>query len=327
MNYLSQLAHSYLKDKKCLLRLNLDIDEADKDSFRIKAAVPTLELLINNGCRPLVISHRGRPRGKDEKLSLKPVIGNLKHQLAIALGGKAFFDWLENLRFDPREQANDEVFAKELAARGDFFVNDDFATSHRENASLVQLPRQLPSFAGLILEKEISNLTKIKDEPKQPLVLIIGGVKTDDKIKVIKSFHKKARHFLLGSTYFGHQFPADLSDKVILPEDWVEHDEQKLDIGEKTIERYRKIIAQAGTIIWSGPLGQFEKPKYRRGSEEIAQAVAQSPAFSVVGGGATTKLLGSLGLLEQIGFVSTGGGAMLAFLAGEKLPGLEALSR
>lgn len=313
--------------KTCLLRINLDIKDPAKESLRIDAVIPTFDFLIERGAKILILSHRGRPTGcLDPGFSLKPLIEIL---LAKVRGRhKTSINWLENLRYDAREQENDDCFARELAARGDFFVNDDFATSHRACASLVAITQYLPSYAGLLLEKEVANLSKVMINPEKPLVIVIGGAKIDDKVGMIENFKDKADHFLMGSAYYKFQISKSRfqNEKVIFPEDFIEEDGQKLDIGPETIKKYSEIISSAKTVIWNGPLGLLsDNPTYARGSKKIAQAIIESGAFSAAGGGETTQLLLELGLQDKFSFVSTGGGAMLEFLSGKKLPALEAL--
>lgn len=327
MTFLSQLKKEKMAGKTCLLRVNLDIKDPAKESLRIDAVIPTIKYLLANEAKVLILSHRGRPDGVNPDLSLKPLVEILSKKIGYQL------KWLENLRFDHREQENSDGLAKELASKGDFFVNDDFATSHRSCASLVAITKHLPSYAGLLLEKEIKNLSKVMQDPKKPLVLIIGGNKINDKIEIIEYFKDKADYFLMGSAYFKFQisnlkFQNDiLESKVIFPQDFIEENGKKLDIGPKTIKQYSEIIKTAKTIIWNGPMGLYENKKFIEGSKKIAQAIifARQQIFSVVGGGDTAQFLAEIGLKNKFGFISTGGGAMLKFLSGKKLPALEAL--
>lgn len=339
IRFISQLKKEEMAGKTCLLRINLDIKDPSGDSLRIEASLPTIKFLLENGVKILILSHRGRPKISDQQQEtrdkktdflLKPVIDILYSKLPQIYQGETSIDYLENLRFDPREQANDDSFARELAQKGDFFVNDDFAVSHRANASVVAITKYLPSYVGLRLEEEIRVLSRVMSSPQKPLVLIIGGAKIDDKISVIENFQDKADYILMGSAYTRIRnqelgIKGD-EDKIIFPEDFIGEDDRKLDIGPKTIEKYSEIINQAKTVIWNGPMGLFENPKYLNGSEKIAQAIIQSGAFSVIGGGDTQQLLAQLVIENKFNFVSTGGGAMLEFLSGKKLPALEALT-
>jgi phosphoglycerate kinase len=238
--------------------------------------------------------------------------------------GDAFL--LENLRFWKGEPENSPEFAKRLAALGDLFVNDAFAVAHRKNASVVQLPKLLPAYAGFLMEKEITTLSQVMQHPKQPLVLIFGGNKTVDKIDTIKNLLPQAERVLMGSNAINESELFPSSQKILRPTDWVPAEGRAMDIGSGTIRRYVAEIKKAATIIWNGPLGKFEDQEYCLGSMAIAKAVTESGAFTVVGGGETTHLINVLGLEKKINFLSTGGGAMLEFLAGKNLPGIAALN-
>ena len=254
---------------------------------------------------------------------------------------------LENLRFLPGEVENRMTLGKQLASLGTFYVNDAFSVSHRANASLVAITKFLPSYAGLQLEKEIENLKRVRDHYKKPFVVIIGGAKTADKISVIKSLYGRADYFLTGggiaNTFyyaegrpignsvhekmkFEKRFMDAIGKKIILPlfNDVRIANTKILDIGDKTIKEYCRIISRAKSVIWNGPLGAIEDKRFRRGSEEIARALLKSKARIVVGGGETTMLFEKKKLPANL-FISTGGGAMLEFLEGKKLPGLTAL--
>jgi len=283
------------------------------------------------------------------------------HKTITASRDKIFL--LENLRFLPGEEKNDVKFAKKLASLGNFYVNDAFSVSHRKNASIVAITKFLPSYPGFCLEKEIKNLSKAIKNPKKPLIIILGGAKISDKIGVIKNFMKgptrlrkssgEASKFLIGGAVANTFFSAKKLDignsvyeknmiplaqqllksppstrKIILPIDWLTEKGKILDIGPKTSNLYAEIIKNAKTIIWNGPMGYFENPKFIKGTEAIIEAVIKSRAFSIVGGGETTAEVQSSKLkvksLKHI-FLSTGGGAMLEYLSGKKLPGIEAL--
>ncbi len=262
---------------------------------------------------------------------------------------------MENLRFSPEEEKNDKDFAKLLASLGDIYINDAFAVSHRANASVEAITQFLPSYAGLLLEKEISNLDAVMKKFKKPLVVILGGAKVSDKIGLINNFLKKADYFLIGgamaNTFFvfeglpvGDSFyektrlPAgrqgytreitrEIGRKIILPIDVVIYKRRILDIGPETVKKYDEIIKKAKTIIWNGPMGMFEDKKFAKGTEEIAAAILKNKkAKTVIGGGETISALKpkTYNLKPNI-FLSTGGGAMLEYLAGKKLPGIEAL--
>lgn len=324
------------------MRVDFNVENSN-DSLRLEASLPTIKLLLKKRASVVILSHRGRPEGmnyearsKNHELSLKEFVPFLKKNLkqsvtfledipAALSHGKVFL--MENLRFWPEEENNDLEFAKKLSKLGDFYVNDAFAVSHRENASVTQLPKFLPSYAGLLLEKEIVTLSKVMKNPEKPLVLILGGAKMEDKLPVIKNLLPKADKILLGSSILNSQYFTLLrrNKKVIKPEDYAGKKDGALDIGPETVKKYKEEIKKAKTIIWNGPVGKFEDKKYAAGSIAIAKAVVRSKVFSIVGGGETTQLILELGLRKKIGFLSTGGGAMLEFLAGKKLPGIEAL--
>ena len=254
---------------------------------------------------------------------------------------------LENLRFNPGEDKNDLKFAKKLASLGDFYVNEAFAFCHRPTASIMGISKLLPSYAGFSLEKEIKNLSKVMTGPKKPFIVILGGVKVADKIGLINNFWGKADKFLIGggiaNTFLaarGKQIGNSVyekdkivfarkllkSPKIILPVDVIIKNDSILDIGVKTRKNYAEIIKKAKTIIWNGPMGYIEDKKFKKGSEAVLEAILESKAFSVIGGGETTSLLQASSFKFQANvFISTGGGAMLEFLAGKKLPGIEAL--
>jgi phosphoglycerate kinase len=277
----------------------------------------------------------------------------IRAQIAAAPRGSIFL--LENLRFLPGEEKNNPKLAKQLASLADFYVNDAFAVSHRANASIVAITKFLPSYAGIEMENEIKSLGKAILKPKHPVVLVLGGAKASDKLGVIAYFKNKADWFLLGggsaNTILwlkGVDVKRSIKDSdpkelpvlkkiagyknVILPTDFVwgmgsgGANSAILDVGPKTIRAFAKKIASARTIIWSGPLGLIEKENYARGSIAIARAIGRNRrAFSVSGGGETVMFLKQYTLDKKFSFISTGGGAMVDFLAGKKLPGIESL--
>ncbi len=355
MRRLQDLKKKDIAGKTCLLRVDFNV-ESSRDALRLTASLPTMMFLLKNGARLLILSHRGRPRlirlsggqvsgqakGVERKFSLKPFVAflqkNLKEQVifltkppsALPDNGKVFL--LENLRFWPGEETNSQDFARHLSKLGNFYVNDAFAVSHRANASITQLPKFLPSYAGLLLEKEIATLSRVMIKPKKPLVMIFGGSKIQDKLPVIKNLMPKATKILLGSSVLNQSNSLPKSSKICGPVDWLEENGDARDIGALTIKKYCSEIKKARTVIWNGPVGLFENKKYAGGSVALAKCLANSSAgkrglagLVVVGGGETTQLVLKLNLQNKIGFLSTGGGAMLEFLAGKKLPGIEAL--
>ncbi len=238
---------------------------------------------------------------------------------------------LENIRLYAGEEANDRWFAKELAALGDIFINEAFSASHRAHASIVGIARHLPSGAGFLLAKEVNALKKIAANPKRPLVAIVGGSKIETKTKFLDKLSRDADTVLVGSLVYQEitRKKLALKDSPILkgPVDGVPNRKTPFDIGPKTISIFEQDIKNAKTIFWTGPLGKIEEKRYTKGSLAIARAIVQSPAYSIAGGGDLNRFLFEHGFRDKFTHISTGGGAMLAFLAGEKLPGLEALER
>lgn len=308
-----------LEGKTVLVRADLDVDYSDdiKD-YRLECLTPTLDYLKEKNAKIIVCGHKGRPEGKEvSELSLKPL--------------QTYFDkWgaevLENLRFNPGEEANDEDSAKELASKADFFVNEAFATSHRSHASIIGVPKFLPSAVGLQFEKEVENLSKITDDPKRPLMYIISGVKKD-KMEMVKNLEKQADKILVGGRlpeYFGDEGLESVrnQDKKIVIGNLVQ---DKEDITLNTIEIFKAEINRAASIVLAGVLGKYEDEGHIQGTKEIFKAVAGSRAFKVVGGGDSLTALQMFDLFDKFDWVSTGGGAMLEFLANGTLPGIEAL--
>lgn len=390
MNFLKD---SNLQAKRVLVRcdFNVPIKNGEVlDDFKIQRTLETISFLKKAGAKIILTSHLGSPlktetkKQRLKKFSLKPVQKKLQDLLkekirfskeCIKRKAKKEIKRLknsqililENLRFEKGEKENNEKFAKELAKLGDVYVNEAFSTCHRNHASIVFLPKLLPHFIGLNFEKEIEVLSRVSQNPKHPLVVIIGGVKIASKIGVIKKFLEVCDHLLLGGKIvnniltvkgisIGKPWPEEkvveiikkinLTDpKVHLPIDVlvspdisgevyirntgpgsVRKDEGIFDIGIETINTFSEIIKQAQTIFWSGPLGVFENERFEKGTQEIAKIIGESKnAFTVAGGGDTVRALKKFNLLDNFSFVSTGGSAMLAFLTGEKLPGIEAL--
>jgi phosphoglycerate kinase len=326
------LREAVVIDKKVLLWADLDVPIQGgqvADDTRLKKGLATLQYLLDNGARVLLIGHLGRPVGKDPALSLKPValrLGQLlartielKEEIAPAESGVAM---LENIRFWEGEEKREEDFAKEVAGLGDLFVNDCFASSHHAGATMLYLPKKLPSYGGLSLEREVAELSKILKEPSHPLVAIIGGAKIETKLPVINHLAKVADSVLVGGKIMFETENVSLPGNVVVAKDNIDGK----DIGPQSIEDFSKIIAGASMVVWNGPMGVFEEAKYALGTKSIAQAIAKSSAYSIIGGGDSISALKRLSLIDKIDYVSSGGGAMLEFLAGNKLPGIEALN-
>ena len=313
---------------KVLVRADMDVAlENGKiaEKYRLDQMLPTLNFLKEKGARIMLAGHIGRPNGKPvNELStkvLKPYFDEILGVSSFGIAGTSTYELLENLRFDPREEQNDPSFAQELAARADVYVNECFSTSHRNHTSFVAITKLLPSYAGLRLEKEVETLSTVIKKPARPLVALIGGTKIETKKPVIDKFIEVADYVLVGGK-IGLNWQTDHTTILLLPSDYAEMEK---DIGPSTIETYRRIILQAKTVIWAGPMGYFEDEKFASGSIKLAQAIVDSRAFSVAGGGDTISFLDKYGFLDKFNFISTGGSAMIKFLAGDKLPGLEAL--
>ncbi len=370
MKFLSDLKKKDLKGKICLLRIDLNIkdSELDKNNLRIQAILPTIKFLLKNGVKVVLLSHRGRPDHKPQttnhKLTLRPfvkIFKSLLNQQVYFVDFKKFnkatianysIVLLENLRFLKGEEENNNKAAELLASLGDFFVNDAFAVSHRANASVAAITKFMPSYAGLLLEKEIKNLNRAVKDHRNHLIVVLGGAKISGKIGVIKNLMRKADYFLIGgaiaNTFVKAEglpigvslYDADKVDfakgllkkygeKIILPADYFISERQIRDIGPNTAKMYSDIIKKAKIIIWNGPMGCFENPKFAKGSKAIAKAIINNKkAFAVIGGGETASLFndGRFAINDKRLFVSTGGGAMLEYLAGKKLPGIAALN-
>ena len=386
-----------LRGKRVFIRADFNVPLKEgvvTDDTRIRETLPTLRLAIEKGGRLVLASHLGRPKGgPDPKYSLRPAAKKLEELLgkpiAFALDcvgpgaegqSKALRDGevlvLENVRFHPEEEKNDEAFSKQLAALCDgVFVCDAFGSAHRAHASVVGITRFVQqAAAGLLMEKELTYLGKAMTNPARPFVAILGGAKVSDKIEVVENLMKIADCMVIGGGMAYTFLKADgqpigkslveddklglarrLRDEarqkrfpLLLPVDHVIGAEFKadtatqivsvsatrdgwmgLDIGPKTIEAYRQKTVGAKTIVWNGPMGVFEMPAFAKGTLEVAKAVAAATsagATSIVGGGDSVAAVHQSGLADKISHISTGGGASLEFLAGRKLPGVEALT-
>ncbi len=336
------------------------------DDFRLRVSVPTLEWLLARGAAVTVCSHLGRPKGKvDPRYSMTPV----RTAMAALVPG---IEVMENLRFDPGEEANDPDFVRRLVDGFDCYVNDAFGSCHRSHASIVGPPKLLPSAAGRLLSREVEALSRVLFNPERPFVVVVGGAKVADKLGVLKSVAERADHVLLGGAMcytflaaLGHEVGAShlepgLLDQALslvrshteieLPTDVIalapdgvlalgcppagevrqfEADLapgwQGADIGLATSTRFAETIATAGTVLWNGPMGVFEDPRFASGTRTVAVAIAEGPGFSVVGGGETAAAVRQFGLEDRIDHISSGGGATLEFLEKGDLPGLAAL--
>lgn len=320
---LPKLSDFDVAKKRVLVRADLDIDIGE--TYRLEVIVPTLEYLSSRSAKIIIMGHLGRPGGKvTEDLKIKPV-----EELLRKVAPGIDFEVLENLRFDPGEEANDMSFAQNLASKGDFYVNEAFATCHRNSASITTLPLLLPHAAGFRLEKEIENLSKVFENPGRPLVFVIGGSK-DDKKGYIKELETFADKILVGGRlpeYYGDEALKSVrqrgdGEKVIIGNLVMD----KEDITLNTIERFEEEIAKAKTLVLAGPMGRYEDEGHRQGTEKVFRAVVENKgAFKVVGGGDSLSVLSLYSLRDKFDWVSVGGGAMLEFLSKKTLPGIEAL--
>lgn len=365
--------------KRVLVRVDFNVpqdeDRRITDDARIRAALPTLKELRSKGASGLVLlAHLGRPKGVDEKFSLKPAADRLGELLGVEVTLAPDLDavpegevvMVENVRFFEGETKNDEALAKRYAKLADVYVNDAFGAAHRAHASTEGVAHLLPSAAGRLLEREVKTLNGILEDPKRPLVAVVGGAKVTDKIGVLEAFLEKADTVLIGGAmcfpFFkaqGHEVGASLceeegiapakellgNDKLQLPSDLVAGREFKadtevreldgvdvpegwmgLDVGAGTAERYSATIAEAGTVFWNGPMGAFELEPFAAGTRAVAEAMAATDATTVVGGGDSAAALAQFGLADRVSHLSTGGGASLELIEGKELPGVKALS-
>ncbi len=387
------LADADLKGKRVLLRADLNVPMQDgeiQDDTRLQAVLPTLRYLLEQDCSVVIMVHFGRPKGKVvDELRVDPItkalgalLGKDVAKLDDCVGDEveSFVKnmkngevvMLENTRFHAEEKANDEGFAKKLAGLGEVFVNDAFGAVHRAHASTAGVAAHLPSYAGLLVEKEVEVLSGILESPKKPVCLVMGGAKIDTKIGILREFVDKADYFLIGgalaNTFLAAEgyevgkslyqedkldvareflMSAEAKEKLVyLPTDVVVADEisadaealdvklegvtsemRILDLGVLTRETFVKSIAEAGTIIWNGPMGLYEYSQFEGGSKVVAEAIAESDAVSVLGGGDSIDAINNFEIDHgEFTHISTGGGAMLEFLEGKELPGLQLLT-
>jgi len=381
-----------VRGKRALVRVdfNVPLENASvADDTRIRAALPTVRALLKGGAAVGLVSHLGRPKGRDPKLSLAPVAKRLagligqpvalldeyvgpEVERAVRAMNPGDLVMLENVRFHPEEEKNDPAFAKQLAAGFDLYVNDAFGTAHRAHASTEGVARFLPAYAGLLLEKELVALGGILDQPKRPFLAIIGGAKVSTKMDVLRSLVPRVDTLAIGggmaNTFLlamGREVGRSLAEpdketearlvtdevegngkELLLPVDVVaapsadadgasgaatyDVDEVPshlaiVDVGPRTIDRYARVIGNAKTIFWNGPLGVFEVPAFANGTRRVAELMASSGATTVVGGGESAQAVEEAGLADKMTHVSTGGGASLELIEGKTLPGVAAI--
>lgn len=339
--------------KVVLVRVDYNVPMKDgrvADDMRIRASLPTINYLLENGARKIIlISHLGRPDGEVKpEFSLGPVAGQLASLLPeknIDFVDEIFGDkvkdaveklpeggilMLENLRFSPAEEENSDEFARQIveSTGAELFVQDGFAVIHRAHASTDAIARILPAVAGFLVEKEVSSLENAINNPEHPLLVIIGGAKVEDKTPMIEKFLPIADMIAVGGKIAADGYEAT-DEKVYVAEDFIENDEgAKLDIGENSAAHIVEMIHDAKTIVWNGTLGMVEDERYAQSSLAVATAIGMADAMTIVGGGDTTGFVESV-LREEphlsFNLVSTGGGASLELLSGKELPGLEVL--
>jgi 3-phosphoglycerate kinase len=327
--------------RRVLVRADLNVPLEDgrvADDTRIRAALPTLELLLERGASEVAVcSHLGRPNGPDPAFSMAPVEARLRELLE-----DERLLVLENTRFNPGETTNDAGFARELADGRELFVMDAFGSAHRAHSSTVGVAELLPAYAGLLLERELEMLGRLLGEVERPFVLVSGGAKVEDKLGVLQKLGDRADEVLVGGkmaeqiresnplsfevvlpvdVVAASAFQADAKTQVVpydeLPDGWL-----GLDIGPETRRLFAERIAGAKTIFWNGPMGVFEWPPFAEGTKAVAEAVAAVEGFTVVGGADSVRALQELGLADEVSWVSTGGGASLELLEGKELPGV-----
>ena len=330
--------------KRILVRCDLNVPLEDgrvADDTRIRAALPTLRLLLERGASEVVVcSHLGRPKGEDPAFAIAPVAARLAELLP-----DERITVLENTRFLPGETSNDPQTAKELAGALDLYVNDAFGSAHRAHASTEAVAHLLPAYAGLLLLAELEHLGRLLGEVERPFVLVAGGAKVEDKLGVLQNLGGRADTVIVGGkmaeelreenplgfhvelpidVVAASAFDADAETRVTpfdeLPAGWL-----GLDVGPATRARFGDLIRRAGTVFWNGPMGVFEWSAFAEGTKAVAEAVAAVDGYTVVGGGDSVRAITELGLDDEVSWVSTGGGASLELLEGKELPGVAAI--
>lgn len=386
---LRQLQKANVQGKKVLVRVDYNVEVEKngrlRDLTRLKATLPTLRWLLRNGAQVILVTHRGRPKGREKKLSLKPLIAPLQRlskrrvvfieapifsracTTALLRAKQTDIIILENIRFEAGEEDNSPALAKRLASFADLAVNDAFADSHRAHASIIGLSKYVPMYAGLLVQQEVTALSALLSKPARPYVAVIGGAKISSKLHLIKRLLKQADAVLLGGALANTLLQAEgiavgaslvepsmvktaagltsTNAKLKIPCDVVVATKQRsrpatritavgnirskeriLDIGPDTIDLFRRVLAEAKTVVWNGPMGVYELPPFDRGTIALAQAIASTKHISYAGGGETLDAIRRSGVSKKFTFLSTGGGAMLEFLEGKTLPGVAAVT-
>ncbi len=392
MPHIQYIDESDITGKKVLMRVDFNVslnpDHSIADDERIQRTLPTIRYILEHGNKLILVSHLGRPKGRDPQFSLQPVVTKLQelfpdYQIKLVddfTSDRSAIDSqqekeiivLENIRFYPGEKKGDDGFTKQLSELGDIYVNDAFGVSHRADASVVGVTKYLPSYGGLLLKREVEMISKAIENPKKPFVAILGGSKISTKIHLVERLMEMADYLILGggiaNTFLkasGYEigksiceyeeeeaarkmifravqkdtrilFPSDVAiagstdatEDTIVSVDMVPPDKLILDIGPETQAKFGAIIASAATVVWNGPVGYFENPQFRRGTDFIYYSIAENPdVVSILGGGDTLAAISKKEYLDKITHISTGGGAMLEFIEKGSLPGIDALKK
>ncbi|QDT66753.1 phosphoglycerate kinase [Calycomorphotria hydatis] len=392
------IADLELDGKTVLMRVDFNVPLNDNgqitDDRRIQMALPSIEHVLEQGGKVILMSHLGRPKGEpDPKYSMKPAANRLgdlienpvsfatdtvgedaQEKASKLVDGEVLV--LENLRFNAGEKDGDAEFAGKLAAMADVYCNDAFGTCHRTDASMYAVPLAMgdkPKVVGFLVEKEIKYLTDAIEEPERPFVAILGGAKVSDKINVIENLLNKCDKVLIGGamaytfslaeggkvggslvepdkvelakeliakggdklvlptdTHCGEKFPgtaeeAATMEKVVVKSGEIPDGFEGLDIGPDTSATYAQLVKDAKTVVWNGPMGVFEKPPFDAGTKAVAEAIAESDATSIIGGGDSAAAIQQMGFADKVSHVSTGGGASLEMLEGKAFKAVEAL--
>ncbi|MGC8581108.1 MAG: phosphoglycerate kinase [Thermoplasmata archaeon] len=380
---LKTLKDADFSNKKVVLRVDYNVPIENgvvQNTKRIDSTLPTIKYLVERGCKIILISHLGRPKGRDSKYSLLPVKKVLEEKLNKKI---SFFDelndgiiekidqmkegdigLLENIRFYPEEENNDESFSKKLAGMGDIFVSDAFASLHRKHSSTVGIARFLPSYAGFLVEKEVNEINSILNNKEHPFTLVLGGAKVSDKIKILNNLAPKVDNILIGGAMANNFIAANgynvgcskidskemaenilskMSEKIKIPVDAVVADQKELkniriadiknikdnegiyDIGPRTISYFSEVIKKSRMLVMNGPLGMIENPNFKKGTKDIISYIGQANGIKIAGGGETITAIEEMNLEKNFTYISTGGGAFLEMLEGKTLPGIEVL--
>jgi 3-phosphoglycerate kinase len=336
------------KGKNVLMRVDFNVELNDlahvQEGFKLEVARKTIDSVLASGARSIaLLTHFGRPEGApDPQFSVERLAGEVVRVLGRpvrfipscqgpvvaaavteAVNGEILL--LENVRFEPGEMTNDAAFAAALAQPFDLYINEAFGVSHRKHASVVAVTAQLPSAAGHHLMEETERLDAVRFNPARPAIAIIGGAKIETKLPLIRALEATYDCVLVGGKIANEALDQKIqfSEKVLLPQDF--DSSARLDIGKTTASYYAAIIKKAKTVVWNGPMGKFEEKPYDFGTQVVLDAILESEAYVIIGGGESLAVLEKAGVFNRIGFVSSGGGAMLEYMAGNDLPGLQPL--